>query len=86
MLTTTNNLLLRREWLERLDGPLDRRFDLTGGENTHLLELLFRLGARMGLTVPVAFLLPGELRRDGAALAGSVLRRREAPERNPGEG
>jgi hypothetical protein len=43
----TGNLLVGRGWLERVEGPFDRRFDLTGGSDTHLLERLHRLGARM---------------------------------------
>jgi succinoglycan biosynthesis protein ExoM len=46
-LLSTSNLLLRREWLERLDGPFDRQFDLTGGGDSHMLARLHRLGARM---------------------------------------
>jgi succinoglycan biosynthesis protein ExoM len=47
LLIRTGNLLIRRAWLARLEGPFDRRFDLTGGGDSHLLERLFRLGARM---------------------------------------
>jgi succinoglycan biosynthesis protein ExoM len=43
----TNNVLIARSTLNRLEGPFDRRFDLTGGEDTHLAERLFRLNARM---------------------------------------
>ncbi len=46
-LLATSNLLVRRAWLDRLDGPFDRRFDLTGGGDAHMLERLHRLGARM---------------------------------------
>lgn len=46
-LDATSNLLLKRVWLDRLDGPFDRRLDLTGGEDHQLLERLHRLGARM---------------------------------------
>jgi glycosyltransferase involved in cell wall biosynthesis len=47
MLTGTNNLLLRRDWLEAIPGPFDRRFDLTGSGDSHLLHRLARLGMRM---------------------------------------
>lgn len=46
-LDATGNLLLKQAWLDRLDGPFDRRLDLTGGEDHQLLERLHRLGARM---------------------------------------
>ncbi|OPZ74287.1 MAG: Glycosyl transferase family 2 [Firmicutes bacterium ADurb.Bin456] len=43
----TNNVLIKRELLDRLEGPFDPAFGLTGGEDTHLFERLHRLGARM---------------------------------------
>lgn len=43
----TGNLLLSLACLDGLDGPFDRRFDLTGSEDRHLLERLARGGARM---------------------------------------
>jgi succinoglycan biosynthesis protein ExoM len=43
----TNNLLIKQAWLTRLPGPFDRRFDLTGGGDSHLLFHLERLGAKM---------------------------------------
>lgn len=43
----TNNVLLKREFLDRLAGPFDIKFGLTGGEDTHLFERLYRLGACM---------------------------------------
>jgi succinoglycan biosynthesis protein ExoM len=46
-LASTSNLLLKRCWLDRVEGPFDRRFDLSGGSDFHLLERLFRLGAHM---------------------------------------
>jgi succinoglycan biosynthesis protein ExoM len=46
-LLATSNLLVRRDWLDQLDGPFDRQFDLTGGGDSHMLERLSRLGARM---------------------------------------
>lgn len=41
------NMLIRRAWLERLDGPFDRRLALTGGEDPDLWMRLFPLGLRM---------------------------------------
>ncbi len=43
----TNNVLIKREFLDRLEGPFDPGFGLTGGEDTHLFERLHRLGACM---------------------------------------
>ncbi len=43
----TNNVLIKREFLDKLDGPFDQRFGLTGGEDTHLFERLHRMGAIM---------------------------------------
>jgi glycosyltransferase involved in cell wall biosynthesis len=46
-LSSTADLLVRRARLARLDGPFDRRFDLTGGEDSHMLNRLLRRRARM---------------------------------------
>jgi succinoglycan biosynthesis protein ExoM len=43
----TNNVLIKRQFLDLLEGPFDVRFGLTGGEDTHLFERLYRLGACM---------------------------------------
>jgi len=43
----TNNVLIKREFLDRLEGPFDKSFGLTGGEDTHLFERLYRMGACM---------------------------------------
>lgn len=45
--TGIGNVLVEQAWLARLEGPFDRRFDQTGGEDNHLLQRLFRLGAKM---------------------------------------
>jgi succinoglycan biosynthesis protein ExoM len=47
MLMGTANLLLRRDRLEAIPGPFDRRFDLTGSGDSHLLHRVARLGLRM---------------------------------------
>ncbi len=41
------NTLIKRAWLDRLDGPFDRRLALTGGEDPDLWMKLFLLGLRM---------------------------------------
>jgi hypothetical protein len=43
----TNNVLIKREFLDRLEGPFDINFGLTGGEDSHLFERLYRMGACM---------------------------------------
>lgn len=43
----TGNLLVKREWLDRVEGPFDRRRDLTGGADGLLLQTLHLLGANM---------------------------------------
>lgn len=43
----TGNTLLRVASLDGLDGPFDRRFDLSGGEDFHLLKRLAERGVRM---------------------------------------
>lgn len=45
--TGIGNVLVDHAWLSRLEGPFDRRFDRTGGEDNHLLQRLFHLGAKM---------------------------------------
>src|SRR5688572_6773282 len=44
---STSSLLVRRDWLNRLRGPFDQRFDMTGGGDTHMLKRLELLGAKM---------------------------------------
>jgi succinoglycan biosynthesis protein ExoM len=44
---STNNLLIKRETLQRLDGPFDLRYGLTGGEDFDLVLRLAGLGARI---------------------------------------
>jgi succinoglycan biosynthesis protein ExoM len=46
-LIRTGNLLVKREWLERVEGPFDRLRDLTGGADGLLLRTLGTLGANM---------------------------------------
>lgn len=41
------NVLIKRAWLDRLDGPFDRHLALAGGEDPDLWMRLFRLGLRM---------------------------------------
>lgn len=43
----TNNVLIRREILNRFPGPFDARFALTGGSDTLLMLQLTRSGARL---------------------------------------
>lgn len=42
---STCNTLIKREYLDRLDGPFDQSFGMTGGEDTHLFERLYLMGA-----------------------------------------
>lgn len=41
------NQLIKREWLDKIDGPFNRELALTGGEDPYLWGQLFRLGLRM---------------------------------------
>jgi hypothetical protein len=40
------NVLVRREWLERLSPPFGNRFRMPGGEDVHFLMMLERSGAK----------------------------------------
>jgi GT2 family glycosyltransferase len=42
----TNNVLVRREALEALDGPFDERYAMSGGSDTNLSIRLHRAGSR----------------------------------------
>jgi GT2 family glycosyltransferase len=42
----TNNVLVRREALEALDGPFDERYAMSGGSDTNLSMRLHRAGSR----------------------------------------
>lgn len=44
---STGNVLIKCELLDRLDIQFDHKFGLTGGEDTHFFERLYRLGAKM---------------------------------------
>ena len=40
----TNCLLLRKKYLDRIDGPFDKRLNFTGGEDSYLTHLITHLG------------------------------------------
>lgn len=44
---STGNVLIKRELLDRLDIHFDRKFGLTGGEDTHFFERLYRMDAKI---------------------------------------
>ncbi|HEX9373661.1 MAG TPA: glycosyltransferase [Roseiflexaceae bacterium] len=45
--TSTNNVLMRRQVLDRIAGPFDPRFGMSGGSDSHLTTQLAQSGARL---------------------------------------
>jgi len=43
----TNNVLVKSNWLEDLDGPFREAFGLTGGSDTELFRRFYRAGAKI---------------------------------------
>jgi len=46
----TNCLLLKKEWLDRIEGPFDGRLNYTGGEDTLLTRKIIEMGAIIRFT------------------------------------
>ncbi|MCB9058442.1 MAG: glycosyltransferase family 2 protein [Calditrichae bacterium] len=42
----TGNAIVKKEWLNKVEGPFDENFGLTGGEDTNLFSKLNKLGAK----------------------------------------